>query len=459
MGLPDLFKRVRQKFGSNTVSAASSRAIDALKTNSQNAKHWASVESYSADAMFSHETRKRARDRARYERLNNTYASSMVTNFVEDVIGTGPRLNILSDSSVAQQIEKDWRHWTDAINFPEKLRRFADSKIVDGEAFLIMTTNKKVSGNVQLDLVQIEADRVRSETVSDSFTDPYNIDGIRFDTKNNPVSYRILDEHPGNNFVFNDKATTYQADSVIHWYKRIRGEQHRGLSELTAALPLFAYLSRYTLAVLANAETTANFSAILYTDLPNCTAARGEPFDIVDVERNSLMTLPEGWKMSQFKAEQPGSSYEMFKREILSEIGRVLGVPVNILTGDSARHNYSSARMDQQSYRRTIAVCRKELEIAVVGRIFDEWWNEYAAATGTSKKYRRSINWFWDGFLHVDPLKEANARKVLLDAGLTNLAIEYASQGYDPEEQIHQRVREKQLIQKLEKEAGLIQQK
>ena len=38
--------------------------------------------------------------------------------------------------------------------------------------------------------------------------------------------------------------------------------------EITLALPLFAQLRRYTLAVLGAAETAADFAGILYTDSP-----------------------------------------------------------------------------------------------------------------------------------------------------------------------------------------------
>lgn len=434
-----------------------SARIDSLANNPSNAKHWAGVEALSADAMFDHDHRKRVRDRARHERLNNTYCSSLVTNYVQDVVGTGPRLNILSERSrLTSTIEKDWREWSAEINLPEKMRAFCDAKIVDGESFFIKITNPKITGPVQLDLSLIEAERVRDDVVTSAFvTDPKKIDGVTLDDCGNPVSYRVLKEHPGNTFSFNSDALTYAAEDVIHWFRRIRAEQHRGLSELSSALPLFAYLRRYTLAVIANAETTANFSAVMYTDMPTCNQAHGSPFEIVDVERNAIMTLPEGYKLTQFKPEQPGSSFEMFKREILSEIGRSIGVPVNIMTGDSARHNYSSARMDQQSYRRTIAVDRKELEIVLLRNIFRDWWKEYAAAKQFPKKLGQSISWFWDGFLHVDPKKEAEARKVMLESGLTNLSIEYAQMGYDAEDQIRQRIREKKLVRDLKEELGM----
>ena len=59
--------------------------------------------------------------------------------------------------------------------------------------------------------------------------------------------------------------------------------------------------------------------------------------------------MPGGWKVSQIQAQFPTTTYGEFKREILGEIGRCLLVPVNVLTGDSSRHNYASGRLDHQT--------------------------------------------------------------------------------------------------------------
>ncbi len=55
---------------------------------------------------------------------------------------------------------------------------------------------------------------------------------------------------------------------MIHYFRADRPGQSRGIPEITPALPLFAQLRRYTLAVLAAAETAADFAAVLYTDAP-----------------------------------------------------------------------------------------------------------------------------------------------------------------------------------------------
>src|SRR5690606_30540932 len=57
--------------------------------------------------------------------------------------------------------------------------------------------------------------------------------------------------------------------------------------------------------------------------------------------------------------------------------------------------------------------------------------------------------WFFDGTEHVDPAKEANAQATRLASNTTTLAAEYARQGKDWETELHQRAKEKQLMQEL----------
>ncbi|MFN3297550.1 phage portal protein, partial [Caldimonas sp.] len=101
-----------------------------------------------------------------------------------------------------------------------------------------------------------------------------------------------------------------------------------GIPDITPALPLFAQLRRFTLAVIAAAETAADFAGILYTDAPaSGEADAAEPFEPIELEKRALVTMPGGWKMSQLQAEQPSTGYAEFKHEILNEIARCLNMP------------------------------------------------------------------------------------------------------------------------------------
>jgi capsid protein len=243
------------------------------------------------------------------------------------------------------------------------------------------------------------------------------------------------------------------AESVVHWFRSDRPGQHRGVPEITPALPLFAQLRRYTLAVIAAAETAADFAAVLFTDAPaNGEAQALEPMDVVELEKRMATVLPDGWRLGQIEAQQPTTSYAEFKREILNEIARCLNLPYNIAACNSSGYNYASGRLDHQTYYKAIRVEQAHLAEAVLDRIFAAWVAEAMLTSELSvlRRMRGVVHqWFFDGTEHVDPAKEANAQATRLASSTTTLAAEYARQGKDWEVELRQRAKEKQLMAEL----------
>jgi len=426
---------------------------DAATTNAENARHWANADGLSADAAANANVRRILRNRSRYEVANNSYAKGTVLTLANDVVGTGPRLQVLTDDPEANRIvEQAFSGWASVVGLDEKLRTMRMAKATDGETFAILTSNPKLPARVTLDLRLVEADQVVTPLPLVGLSS--EVDGISFDPFGNPVAYTVLRKHPGGNRI--GGALAYDripADSVIHWFRADRPGQHRGIPEITPALPLFAQLRRYTLAVLGAAETAADFAAVLFTDAPaSGEAAAVEPMDVVELEKRMATVLPDGWKLGQIKAEQPGTTYGEFKREILGEIARCLLVPINVVTGDSSRHNYASGRLDHQTYFKSIRVQQSHLNEVVMDRILSAWLAEAMLLTDLS--FLRGLGeiphqWFWDGMEHVDPAKEALAQEKRLKNNTTTLADEYAKQGKDWETQLRQRAKEKQLMAEL----------
>jgi capsid protein len=243
---------------------------------------------------------------------------------------------------------------------------------------------------------------------------------------------------------------------MVHIFRADRPGQHRGIPEITPALPLFAQLRRFTLAVLSAAEAAADFAGILYTDAPATGEADSvEPMDLIELERNMLLTMPGGWKMSQLDPKQPATTYAEFKKEILNEIARCLNMPFNIAAGNSSGYNYASGRLDHQTYYKSIRVEQAFIAHKILDRILSAWLWEYALIHGFSSKIFTEYHtlpqhqWFWDGIEHVDPSKEATAQGKRLKNNTTTLASEFARQGKDWEAELRQRAREKQLMQEL----------
>jgi len=445
---------------------------DAAVTTDGNRRHWAFADGLSADAAASPEVRRTLRNRARYEVANNSYAKGIVLTLANDVVGTGPRLQMLTDDTEANRlIEREFTRWANAVCVPEKLRTMRMARAESGEAFLLMTDNPGLKTSVQLDLRLIEADQI---TTPDMLLGKPNAeDGIVFDVHGNVVEYHVLKQHPGSSGMMSleEGYDRIPAESMVHYFRGDRPGQSRGVPDITPALPLFAQLRRYTLAVLGAAETAADFAGVLYTDAPPTGEAEAvEPMDTIELEARALLTMPGGWKMGQVKAEQPSTTYSEFKKELLNEIARCMNMPFNVAAGNSAGYNYASGRLDHQTYYKAIRIEQAEIERLVLDRLLRAWLREAVLIEGLLPQWMRQRGaiekivfsgsrssgasggrgWFWDGLEHVDPAKEANAQATRLSSHTTTLAREHARQGRDWEVELRQRAKEKALMDELE---------
>jgi len=447
---------------------------DAAITTEENRRHWANADGLSARAANSPEVRRILRNRARYEVANNSYARGIVLTLANDLIGSGPRLQMLTSNAEAnRRIEQEFSRWAKAVGLAEKLRTMRMARAQDGEAFAILTSNPRLPTPVKLDLRLIEADQVttpnlgwiletegRRKHTNGSYRLPpsaYSLtDGIVFDSSGNPVEYHVLRTHPGDTLgAVGRQYDRLPADSVIHWFRMDRPGQVRGIPDIMPALPLFAQLRRFTLAVIAAAETAADFAGILYTDAPpGGEADAAEPFEPIELEQRALVTMPGGWKMSQLQAEQPSTTYAEFKREVLNEIARCLSMPYCIAAGNSSGYNYASGRLDHQTYYKSLRVEQAHLEGVVLDRVLAAWLEEavlipelWPEDLGPMPEWPHQ--WFWDGQEHVDPAKEATAQATRLASHTTTLAYEYARQGRDWEDALRQRAKELALMRKL----------
>jgi len=447
---------------SSTVRAVCAK-FDSAQTTPDNRRHWANADGLSADTAASPEVRRTLRNRARYEVANNSYARGIVLTLANDVIGTGPRLQMLlgdgenaSASHINGLIEDEFVAWCKAVDLPGKLRTMRMARAQDGEAFAVLFTNPEIQHPVKFDMKLIEADQVTTPDTAAlhrnaSGLDENVVDGIEFDAFDNPIAYHVLTSHPGGNS--GGVAQTFErvpAASMIHWFRTDRPGQSRGLPDILPALPLFAQLRKYTLAVVSAAESAANVAVFMKTNTPAGSEAADVPVNsTMEFEPNMAVFGPEGWEPMQIKAEQPATTYDMFKREILNEIARCLNMPYNIAACNSSGYNYSSGRLDHQTYYKSIRVEQDHLEDVVLDRILTAWLAEAVKVFCLVELEDASHQWFWDGREHIDPAKEANAQATRLANNTTTLATEYARQGKDWETELRQRAKEVALCREL----------
>ncbi len=423
---------------------------DAAETTDNNRRHFELADGFSANAANNPGVRRTLRNRTRYEVKNNCYARGITLTVANDVIGTGPRLQLKSlDRTGNNATESAFRAWAKDVRLAEKLRTMRIAQTESGEGFLVMTTNPNLRHPVKLDLREIEAEQVTSQSLMPGVKN--EVDGVVFDDFGNPTMYRILKHHPGDASFYGGIDDTENVDAryVLHLFRRDRPMQLRGIPHFTPALPLFAQLRRYTLAVLSAAEIAADFAATLETEAGADDEEIPNPFETLEIERGMMTALPAGSKMSQLKAEQPTGTYTEFTDTLLREIPRCENVPFIVATLDSTKSNYASGRLDHQTYYRDILVQRNHIETVVLDRIFEEWMREATRVGVAMPVADMEWQWFWDGFTHVDPQKESNADDTMLANGTLTYARYYAQRGLDWEGEFAQRGEEAKRLKEM----------
>lgn len=416
--------------------------FDAAQTTAENRNHWKWADGFSADAALSSGVRKIIRERARYEIANNSYAKGIVATLANDLIGTGPRLQLIGLPSKEdnQQVERRFGEWAKCVRLAQKLRTASMAEISDGEVFILKAGNDSQRCAVKLCPMLVECDQITD--VVPSISASTEVDGISYDAAGNPVEYTMLDTHPGASFpVLGSRKIT--ASKMLHYFRADRPGQRRGVSKLVPSLPLFAMLRRFTLATVIAAETAAKFAAVMETNGPAEEVDAGDLPEI-EIERGVFVPLPDGRKMSQLKAEHPATTYPEFVRTVLIEIARCLNMPINIAMGDSSEHSYAGARMDQQTYFLQVVIERTVLEEQVLDDLFESWLAEAVLIEGYLPKSARMItsdfthDWYWDGREHVDPAKEASADDIALRNHSRTLAEVYGRKGKDWQTELRQ---------------------
>jgi len=429
-----------------------SASYDAAANTVETQKHWRYADNLSAAAANSVSVRKTLRQRSRYECLeNNSFAKGIVLTLSNDTISTGPSLQVmLPDTSASRIIEQKWRKWSKDVRLASKLRTARISKVIDGETIILKGNNTRSKNDVKLDIRVLECDQLSTPFYVDGL--PNKIDGIEFDDFGNPTIYHVLKGHPGDRWPISAfQKIDVEPDDIIHLFRAERPGQHRGIPELTPALPLFAMLRRYTLAVITAAENAADFSAILKTQSNAFDSASDgiddiDPFDFVQIDRGLMTSLPKGWEMVQFDPKQPTTTYREFRDAILGEIARSVHMPSNKALADSSKYNYSSGRLDHQTYYESIAIERSQWEVECLDRIF-EWWLDEALMMDGYLPAIEPIDeipkvWRWPPQRDVNPAEIADVNIELIRAGLKTRQQYLIEQNVDPEAHAQQLIEE-----------------
>ncbi len=436
----------------------------------------------------------RSRDMAR----NNGLMAGGMQTLRDNIVGAVLKLSCAPDYRLlgwTREQAREWGNLTEA-----KFRSWAETPECDaGRTLNLLGLTLQALGGAMLNgdalglpmwlprpgarwktrLMMVESDRL-STPIGLEYR-PELRGGIEFDPFGAPVAYHILKKHPGDAIggAFGLMAgsafqqwdripafTPWGRRRVIHLHDKERTGQSRGKPIVTAVMREFHMAGEYASNELQASVANSLVAAFLESDLDPASAAalfgedpRKQWKTSVEQTRQmrklkgaAVIPLPAGAKLSSFAPNRPNQAFEAFMLATLRHIAAGMNLPYELLLKDFSKTNYSSARAALLEAWRYFNGRRRWLTDYWLKPIYELWLEEAINAGEIEAPdfyenpyaYAR-CTFIFGGRGWVDPVKEAQAAVLRMNAGITTLAQECAEQAADYEEVLDQLAIEKRM--------------
>jgi lambda family phage portal protein len=435
------------------------RRWEAGETSRLNRAHWAKAHGQQINADLAGNLRT-LRARCCYEAANNPIVEGLIFTHAVDIVGTQfPRLQIVSDSEAfnqaAEQLVMDWFKMPDIngqMSGVDVLQQCVKLWWTKGEHLLQKVSQPEAGlGEISLRILAIDPDRLDTDP---AFAGDANVAlGVRRNRNGRPIAYQIAQpDYFGPFMVANTTYEEFPAEDVIHQFEITEPGQVRGFPWLASCLSVIADIRDYDMQVLDAARLAASQGIVWYAD--NDAVEFREVDATIPMERNVQSTGPVGYKPMMIDPKQPADRYVDFRTERLRELGRSRSIPLMKILLGSERHNFASARMDNQNYARAVSAIQGWTERQTLNPLVAAVLQEARLLQSGGRfvlppmPSRIQFHWSWTKQPHVDPKKEADAQAVKIRNGTISVEMACNDDGNDFDAVVASRKRTNDLLKK-----------
>ncbi len=442
----------------------------------------------------------RTRDIAR----NNGWASGALQRHVDQAIGAQFRLSARPDFRAlglgavwarqwSRHVEAQFRVWANDPRFfcdaaergplSALLGLMFRQRLVEGEALGLVHWIPRTGFAFATAIQVVDPDRLSNPGgLPDTGSLRAGVEINRFGA---PRAYHIRNTHPLDVLGFRSdrfrwtrvpRRTRWGRARVIHHFEQERAGQTRGKPLLTPILEKLKMLDHYEKTELQAAVVNAIFAAFIESPFDHEMLQDGLASNSLseyqtqrkafhDARQLALdgVRIPTLFPGEAFKfttAARPNAAFPEFERAALRYVAAALGQSYEQLAQDWSQTNYSSARAALLEAWKFLTARRDHFVAGVAGPIYGLWLEE-AIDNGTVEMpdgapdfWAAPAAWARARFIGpgrgwVDPVKEATAARLRMEAGLSTLQDEAAEQGRDWEEVLEQRAHEAETIRSL----------
>lgn len=351
-------------------------------------------------------------------------------------------------------VEEEWKKWGEAENCDvqgklsavELQRLFVRQTAIDGEYVEIIQSGIE-GGMPYFRLMPVDPElldiRVNSKHTPQG---GYIRMGVEYNANHRVIAYHFadLDTAIADANYYSRHNVRFQADRVNHAYITDMVGQSRGLPWLTSVLWTLRMLGAYEDAALVNARYGAEQMAFIRPSEESATALRGEGEDtegnrILPSSPGEIGILEAGDELIKNDPNYPTAELEPFVRQMLRRSASGSGVSYNLLANDLVGVNYSSIRQGVKDEREIWKGLQSWAIEARMKKVFRAWiyWRATVSEFIPPKLIPQIIaaarwqprRWDW-----VDPLKDAQAKILLIEKRLETYSGVIRESGREPDD-------------------------
>ncbi|ADV01268.1 phage portal protein [Alicycliphilus denitrificans] len=353
--------------------------------------------------------------------------------------------------------------------------------MLNGDAIVLPLWLPRRDSRWSTRLLVVESDRL--STPPWMAANPSVRAGIETDQYGAPVAYHIQRYHPGDlcgsyavhtgGFQQWERIPAFTAwgrRRVIHLHDKDRTGQSRGKPLVSAVIRDFKMAGDYSSNELQASVANSLVAAFLESDLSqeasqslfgekprdewntSVDEARGSLQSLRHLKPGAIIPLPVGARLSSYSPGRPNAAFEAFMLAVLRHIAAGMNMSYELLLKDFSKTNYSSARATLLEVWRYFSGRRRWLTDVLLRPVYELWLEEAVNAGEVEAPgfYQNAYaysrcRFIFGGRGWVDPVKEAQASVLRMNAGLTTLEQECAEQGADYEEVLDQLAIEKSM--------------
>ncbi|MDR0770822.1 MAG: phage portal protein [Burkholderiales bacterium] len=399
----------------------------------------------------------RLRDRSRAAFRNDAYGFSVIDKMVSNHIGTGitPRPQI-SDKTLRIAMQDLWTDWTDEADFDGVTDFYglqalaANCFFMAGECFGRFVQHR-ITDDYSVPLqVQLLAPEFVPLNKNEKLTNGNEIKaGIEFDRSGKRVAYHVCKRHPKESGGSEMDTVRVDASEMVHVFEPFEPGQIRGAPILTPVLLRLKTLDDLDDAVVYRQEVANLFAGFIRKTggEPSVSASTGQPDNLlsggtdISIEPGTMQELLPGEDVTFSDPPDAGSNYAALMKQQLQAVAAGVGIPYELLTGDTDGISDRVLRIIVNEFRRRVEMRQFGIFVHQFCRPVRNRWIDVAFFSGaldlpdyaTQRRVCRRTRWVPQGWAYMHPVQDVTSKQLEVRSGFISRSETVLQRGYDSE--------------------------